>query len=309
MAISAIILILISGFLHSIWNYFAKRSRHKLCFIWLIKFCSLFLLLPLIVLWYHFHPEISSSSFNLVPFLAAVITSSLIHAFYNYFLAKAYIHGEISLAYPVSRGSAPFLVAFFSFFFIGEKLSALGVTGMILTALGVFGVSFRRLNTITRHSNKSTQKNSPNKESKIRKSTWPTFAFAGLTALMISLYTLIDGMAARKFGVIIFMYSYSVVSTAMLAIPIMRSNTKALKDEIISNYLRILAAGILMPASYILALYAMRIANLGYVATMRNISIVFATLIGIVKLEESYGKTKIISSLILFAGILAMGFS
>jgi len=197
----AILLILVSGLLHSIWNYLAKSSTNKIFFIWLMKLFSLFLLTPLVFYWYGFRESIFFHELSLGIFIGTVLLSGVVHFFYNYFLAKSYSYGEMSFAYPFARGSAPFLVALFSFLLLGEKLSFLGGAGMFLTALGVLLVSFK---------GGKEEGVEPVRKNKIN---LKTFIFAGLTALMIAIYTFVDGTAAREFGVILFMYSYSFIYT------------------------------------------------------------------------------------------------
>ncbi len=277
---TAVLLVLGSGFLHASWNLMAKKSKDKLSFLWAAKALALLLLSPIFLYYFLQLGGASLVKSNPFVFLVFGLGSGLVHFGYNYFLSMAYRYGDISFTYPIARGLAPFLVALFSFFFIGEAPSFSGAAGMTLVAFGtVFLVNSKR-------KSEGKQDDGGSNKSSIFKQRAPLL-FAGLTAITIALYLFLDGNGARRFTPFLFMYSYSFFSTIFLSLVVFRRREK-LFGEIRTNFKSICMTGIMMPLSYFLALSAMQLTQLGYVASFRNISVVFATLFGFFFLEEEF---------------------
>ena len=304
MGIIAVILVLASGGLHSIWNFLVKRSEDKLCFLWGAKVISVLLLSPLFSLYITFDVRIfRGDGGNLAYLLALGFISGTVHLLYNYFLSQAYRFGDISLSYPIARGAAPFLVVLVAFFFLGEVPSVLGLLGMLMVALGIVSMVITRSSGNPR---KYEEKNS-DPSSGLFGFQSPVL-FAAITAIMISGYVFIDGRGSRVFGPLVFMYVFSLISTTLLTIPMM-GKKNAVYRELKNNMGAVIGTGILMPLSYFLALQAMRLSPLAYVASLRNISIVFAAFLGVVVLLEPFTLTRFLGSIVIFGGALLLGMS
>lgn len=132
--------------------------------------------------------------------------------------------------------------------------------------------------------------------------------FAILTAATIASYMFLDGRGSREFTPFLFMCVYSLVSTILLTFPVLNRKDE-LVLEIKSNLRNIFFTGIMMPLSYFLALSAMQMTQLGYVASFRNISVVFATLLGLLKLKEEFTFFRLIGSIVIFLGAVLLGTS
>ncbi|MEF8798714.1 MAG: EamA family transporter, partial [Candidatus Bipolaricaulota bacterium] len=271
-------LVFASGFLHANWNYLAKKSTDKLSFLWGAKVFSLFIISPVFVYYLTSFPgRPSINNYSVLVGLGAA--SGVIHVLYVYFLSMAYRYGDISFSYPIARGTAPFIVALFSFLFIGELPSIAGFLGMALIALGIF--------FLVKSDLRENFNGSEDDRNVYIKDSGNAFIFAILTSLMIAFYIFLDGKGSRVFSPIIFMFVYSVFSTIFFTIPIVKRSKKLFK-EIKKNFVPMIATGVLEPLSYFLALQAMQLSQLGYVASLRNISIVFATLLGVIMLKEPF---------------------
>lgn len=301
MQLSAVLLVLASGILHSSWNFLAKSSKDKLSFLWGAKVTALILLSPGLVYYLIYSGGANglASSYPLLIYFG--LGSGFIHFFYNYFLSMAYRYGDISFTYPIARGLAPFLVALFSFFFLGEVPSLSGMMGMVLVASGMFFMV------------SSQVKNGKNEKEKVDDEKSITFGkapliFAVLTAVTIAAYIFLDGRGSREFTPFLFMYAYSLVSTILLTFPVLNRREKFVL-ELKSNLRTMISTGIMMPLSYFLALSAMQLAQLGYVASLRNISVVFATLLGLIKLKEEFTYLRLMGSIVIFLGavLLSLG--
>jgi len=298
LTLKPILLVLTSSVLHAAWNYLAKKSGDKLSFLFAVKTTSLVILTPVILFYLTGSAAIREGLANYRLLVVLALASGLIHSLYNFFLSRAYEYGDISVSYPIARGMAPFLVALFSFFFLGETPSSAGISGMALIALGIFLLV----------------KSRPPQEMEVEGREEVSYfnlknpvLFAILTAIMISLYVSFDGLGSRNFTPLSFMYFYSFVSIIFLSIPISRS-PGVLFRELRENKGAIFAGGVMMPLSYLLALHAMRLSQLGYVASLRNVSVVFAAFLGFLWLDEPFTPFRLGGSAIVFLGALFLGF-
>ncbi|MFB6290664.1 MAG: EamA family transporter [Candidatus Bipolaricaulia bacterium] len=299
MNLNAILLVLASGLLHANWNYLAKSSKDKLSFLWGAKVVSVLVVTPIFIYYLTFSPTgFRVGNLSLLITLGAV--SGLVHVFYFYFLSMAYRYGDISFSYPIARGTAPFLVALLSFFFLAESPSLAGLIGMVLIAIGI-GLLVNS-NSVETEADGSTVND---RNSILDKKKALTFAL--LTSIMISSYIFLDGKGSRVFTPIVFMYVYSVFSTLFFTTKIIK-RSKMLFRELEENLKPMMATGIMEPLSYFLALKAMQLSQLGYVASLRNVSILFATLLGVIRLNEQLTPARATGSIIVFLGVVSLGF-
>lgn len=297
MNLNAVSLVLASGLLHAIWNYLAKSSKDKLSFLWGAKVISVLVITPILI--YYLTQFPGNRPLNNLSFLFLLgATSGMVHVFYFYFLSMAYRYGDISFSYPIARGMAPFIVALLSFFFLAETPSLRGVVGMVLIALGIGSLV----------SSKSKGKGGDGDGEKEISSILnhkKALTFALLTSAMIASYIFLDGKGSRDFTPIIFMYVYSLFSTLFFTVPVIR-RSKKLFIELRENLNSMLATGIMEPLSYFLALQAMQISQLGYVASLRNVSILFAALLGIIRLNEPFTPARAFGSIVIFLGVVSL---
>jgi drug/metabolite transporter (DMT)-like permease len=100
----AILLVVLSGLIHSIWNLFTKKSINKVVFLWFCQCAAILIFLPLT-----FH-EMMVNVIDLGNGWVLILLSMLLHGVYLLLLAKTYSIGDLSQAYPVMRGISPILV-------------------------------------------------------------------------------------------------------------------------------------------------------------------------------------------------------
>src|SRR5690242_4439473 len=125
MSLLALGLVLIAAVTHASWNLLARRADEKLPFLWCTVLVASVVFLPL-GLWLALTQPVEPSGW------AVVALSALLEAFYYWTLSQAYRYGELSLVYPIARGSAPILVPLLAAAFLGERLSPLAAGGIVL---------------------------------------------------------------------------------------------------------------------------------------------------------------------------------
>jgi drug/metabolite transporter (DMT)-like permease len=137
MSLALLSLILIAAILHATWKFFAKRSGGRLAVLWLGAAISTLATIP---------AAVAAQWGKPIPHDGLVIgcVSGLIHCGYWWALARMYEHGDISLAYPIARGSGVAGTAIGSLLWLREPLSASGATGIALVCVGVFVLGYQR---------------------------------------------------------------------------------------------------------------------------------------------------------------------
>jgi uncharacterized membrane protein len=124
-----LLLVLSSGFLHSVWNLYTKRSLNKNVFLWFCQAVAIILFLPWALMEW-------DGSLMTSKGLLLIAASMSLHAGYIILLAATYTIGDLSQVYPIMRGTSPLLVPLMGVSFLHEKLSGLGWLGVILIVVG-----------------------------------------------------------------------------------------------------------------------------------------------------------------------------
>lgn len=281
---TALALLLAAALLHTGWNLFVKRAQEKLVFTWWALLLATLCFSPFLLLVGAFPPSIW-------PY---VLTSALVEAIYFLVLIGAYRIGDFSLVYPMARGAAPALLAFWAALFLGEHPNLAGTLGIVLLIAGLIVVG-------------GTTWWQQRKTSPI---AGTALGLALATAACVSIYSAIDGAAVR----IVEPAPYTVLVIGISAVWItplilIRYGKKALVSELRASWWRILLAGVLSQLTYMLVLLAFSFSSVSYSGAIREISVVFAALIGWRWLGEGLGWTRLLGSLLIFAGILVIAWA
>eukprot|EP00026_Physarum_polycephalum_P010911 Phypoly_transcript_11097.p1 GENE.Phypoly_transcript_11097~~Phypoly_transcript_11097.p1 ORF type:complete len:395 (+),score=42.72 Phypoly_transcript_11097:75-1187(+) len=150
------LMVLAAATVHAIWNFFARKVKGNLAVIFLSLYVGAILWLPPTI-YFYFRPLFSTSKFPLTSWQGAVVTiaTGLIHSFYFVFLGISYRHGEISVVYPIARGTGVALTAVVAYIFLGERAGLMGIFGMTAIVVGILaiGLKFELLQGIFKRGN------------------------------------------------------------------------------------------------------------------------------------------------------------
>jgi drug/metabolite transporter (DMT)-like permease len=217
------------------------------------------------------------------PYLAA---SVIIHLAYFAALIEAYRTGDLGQVYPIARGAAPLLTATATTFIIGEKLSVIGWGGIIALVAGVFLLSARGGRDLVKFDRRAV-------------------GYALLTALTICTYSVVDGIGARLSGDPI---SYSLTLFVGIALVMMPYAFYRDGRDVIpamqKYWRRGFAGGALQVISYGTVLWAMTLAPIAIVATLRETSVLFGAVIAVVGLKEPLRMTRIGAAVLIVCGLI-----
>lgn len=281
MPISALVLLFLSASMHALWNFLLKSAEEKFVAMGWQTILSGALALIVIIFYSGLPPR--------EMWLFAVI-SMLLEAIYFILLCIAYSDHDFSLIYPIARGAAPALLVVWTAIFLHEQLTTGGYIGLAMITTGMMVIGATAL-----------------LQSKGEKIHLKGILTALTVALVISLYTFVDGKAVKSgpalpYGLFMFVM-IPLVTTPYIAYQYgLDSFPRVWKKN--WNYL--LIGGGLGVVAYMLALFAYTSAPLSYSGAIREVSAVIGAFLGWRFLKEQMGGVRVVGSVIVFAGVMVI---
>ena len=258
MPLSALALVLMAALLHAAWNLAAKKAAGDHHFLFLAV-CLMALLWSPVLLWFGPEevPRWSARDW------AVVACSGLIHVLYFSTLLTGYRVADLTVVYPVARGSGPLLTALGASLWLDESLGPLSLAGIAAMALGIWLIA-------------GGARPSPDRQRLRAGLLW-----GGLTGVMIAAYTVVDGWAMRValLSPLVYDYFANVFRLPFLLPWVWRDRQRAWPAWR-AQWKPALILAVCSPAAYILVLTAMTLAPVSHVAPAREVSMLFAALLG-----------------------------
>ncbi len=280
----ALSLILAAAVIHASWNYFLKRSGGGAVFVWLFATLSALIYLPLaaLIIWW-VKPEFGWVHYGLM------FASAVLHTAYYLLLDRGYRSGDLSVVYPIARGTGPLITVLCAVLLLGEHPTPIAVAGR--------AADRRRRGRADRRP--AQPAGSPG--------TYQAVGFALLTGCMIASYTLVDKIAVAAWLIPPLVQDWATnLGRVLLMTPMMLSR----RHEIVPTWLRakkeIVAVALLCPLSYILVLTAMVFTPVSYVAPAREVSILVAAFMGTQWLAEGDVKRRLTAAAAMVFGIVCL---
>ena len=272
-------IVLLAALMHASWNAIVKTGGDGLLMFVLIKAPTM--VIGAVVLAVVGLPNAAS-----IPY---AIGSAAAFSAYCFLLIWAYRVGDFNFVYPVARGSAPLCVALLSGLLLGERLSGLGLSGVLIISAGIAVLAYHP-RIVSRH--------------------LPDLLRAMGVGLCIGVYTLIDGVGARISGNFL---GYVAILTIFSGIPLMTAAFFLRGGETVDFLRREWKAGIIggamMFAAYAIVIYALTLSQMALVAALRETSVIFAAVIGTLILKEPLGAKRIFAAMVVAAGIILVALS
>src|SRR5512143_1245351 len=280
MSPTALLLVLLAAICHSAWNLIVKTDARRLEIQSGALVVGTLLCAPVLL----FHPP-----WSLPPLAwAAVAVSALFESAYVLALTSAYGAGDMSLVYPVARGTGTVLVAPLAVLLLGERPSLQGALGIGLVVIGIF-LSHGALGGWA-----------------AARAHRRAVGWALLTGAMIAGYSLVNKVGVTLVPVPL--YAFLVfLADAVLVRLVQRwrgGSVPALRRD--APWGRIVAVGVLMMGAYLAVLIAMSQAPVSYVVATREISVVVAALLGALVLHERHSAARVAGAVVIFGGLCAI---
>ena len=270
------ILILFAALCHAGWSAIVKRHKSfsimgMTCIVEIIVFTPLvfFVPFPSLEIWYF------------------ILASVILHGFYRLSVIYSYKFGDLSFVYPIARGGSSLLIVILTIIILQEHISLLGFVGILIVCIGIFLISY----------------------SKNYKFNFSAFILALSTAFLITIYTIIDGIGVRlsenKFS---FLFWLLLLNGIPLLIISVFSKEKLLSNLNTKIIFWGIPAGILAILSYGIVVWSMQHLEIAYVSSIRETSIVLATIMGLIFLKEKKAKERILPAVLVVIGITIVYF-
>ena len=279
----ALALVLASAVAHATWNLFAKRAGGGIPFLWL----ALALAIPLYAPIAFAVLVLTGASLGVGSVLWMFVNAAL-NVAYFVFLQRGYRAGDLSIVYPLARGTGPVLATVGAVLIFGERPSALAIAGAVSIALGVL--------VLTGDPRKLRQRGVSR-----------AVGYALLTGVTIAAYTLWDkrGVTGLLIPPIVYEWGSNVWRVLILA-PFALPRRAEIRAEWAANRTAALAVAILSPLAYMLVLTALAISPVSYVAPAREIGILFGVILGARSLAEAEPARRSIAAALMVGGVIAL---
>lgn len=280
----ALALVVAAALAHASWNLFLKKARGGPAFMTLAAAAAALIWAPAAAAewWlkgYVFHP------IHLVP----IAVSAAVHAGYFLLLDRGYRYGDLSIVYPLARATGPVLTVVVAVTLLGERPGLVALGGALLVVTGAYLLTGNPLRLLSRDRPRGA-------------------GYALLTGATIAAYTVVDKIAVSKFLVPPIVFDWScVVGRLFIFLPLaLHGGTDAIAESWRLDRRAILVVAILSPLAYILVLTAMVFTPVSLVAPAREMSILFAALMGAHFLNERDAARRIIAAAAIVVGIIGL---
>ncbi|KPU84795.1 hypothetical protein JI58_01620 [Marinosulfonomonas sp. PRT-SC04] len=268
-------IVLLAAVLHATWNALVKASADRAIILALISFghfvlggiAALFVPIPAVESW---------------PFIAL---STVIHWAYYFTLFHSYRLGDLSRVYPIARGIAPVLVALGAQYIVGEVLPFAVWVGVLTVSAGIMLLA--KESTPTANSSAAT-------------------LVALATGFCIASYSITDGMGVRVAQSVIGYVAWLFIGEVFVALFLFYKKRHQIIKQQKSVWLVGLLGGVVSGIAYGLVIYAKSLTLLALVSTLRETSVIFAALIGIIMFGERPWKSRILASCFVLIGVVIM---
>jgi drug/metabolite transporter (DMT)-like permease len=282
MTFAALCLVLLAALTHASWNLSAKYAAESRHFVWLFSAGSVLVYGPVVaaVLFVE-RPEFEARHWM------ALAATSVLHLLYSLSLQTGYRHSDLSVVYPIARGTGPLLSFIGAAILLGETPTSQSIAGLVLIVGGILLVA-----GIVGHHRRAPR----------------VGVFYGLlTGALIAAYTLNDGWAVKMLLISPFVIDFTGNAFRMLVLAPRAWRDRARVALEARIYRKpVIIVSVLGPLGYILVLFAMRMAPISHVAPARELSTLVGAWFGSRLLREDSGPWRIAGAALIVAGVIAL---
>lgn len=287
MTLASLFLVVLASFIHATWNLLAKRAASVgPVFVFAYNLIACVAYAPWVL--YLLTQGGIGWTWTGIGF---VLLSGLIHLAYSLCLQRGYQVGDLSVVYPLARGTGPMLSTIGAFVILGETPTGKGLAGLVLVVAGILLIATQgKLSAFTQ----------PGGHAGIR---WGT-----ATGGLIASYTVVDAYAVKTLGIApVVLDWFSNLLRFFLLLPLILANPRPAIAAMRGHWWTALGVGLLSPLSYILVLAALTGgAPLSLVAPMREMSMMVGALMGMLILREAVGPWRLAGCGVLIAGVILL---
>jgi len=280
MTTPVLLLVLLAALCHAGWNFAARRASGNFGILWL-GICIASVCMTPIALF-----VARDTGWETIPTPTAwvcVVATGVIHAVYFVLLARAYEGGDISVVYPVARGSGIGVTAVLAGLFLGEEIGLTGGAGIALISVGILAMGWPR-----------------------RDGPRPNLIMALAVGATIPAYSVIDKVGVSLVHPVVYVWLMFVQSALLTAPRALRRHGDQLRRAL-GSYLRpALIVGLGSMTTYLTILFAYRLGPVSYIVAARELSVVVGAGLGVAFLGERLTGTKALAIVAIALGLVAL---
>lgn len=276
-------LVLASAVMHATWNLLAKRVGGGMAVVWLFSTVAAVVYLPLaIAVLIIQQPTLGVRE---LLFLCGSVT---LHVAYYFLLQRGYSSGDLSLVYPLARGTGPALAVFGAILLLGERPSPGAFAGAILVSIGVFMLAGNLL-TLRGHPNSAA------------------IGYGLLCGLSVAAYTLWDKEAVSTLLIPPVVLTWvGSAAQAVVLVPAALKSKDVVRDAWTNHRRAVLGIGVLDSLGYILFLIALSFGTISILAPLRQTSILIGAFMGVRLLSEEASRRRLVAAGVMLVGVIAL---
>lgn len=285
--LTSVLLVVTAAILHATWNLLAKRAAHAgAAFVAAYNLVAFVAYAPW-ALWTAFHDGMRWSG----PIAVCLAASGLIHLIYSLVLQRGYRAADLSVVYPVARGTGPLLSALAAILLLGEQPGPGGLAGLAAVVVGILLIAT---------GGRRSAFDRPDARAGV--------GWGAATGGLIASYTVVDGFGVKRLGIAPVLLDWCSNSLRfILLLPLIARDPAGARQAMRGHWPNAIAVGLISPLGYILVLGALQAgAPLSLVAPMREMSMMVATLFGMVLLREPVGPARLAGCACVAAGVVLL---
>jgi uncharacterized membrane protein len=282
MTLSIFLLVIFSAFCHATWNFAARKAAGNLMAIWLGLWIGCAVMLPgalgVIV-----HDGLRQTAE--LPAISCILATGLIHIVYFRLLAAAYEEGEISLVYPIARGSGIAFTAILAGLLLKEHLTPLGALGIGLVFMGILSLSRDAHQRV--HDTKAIR------------------LALGIGASIVA-YSIVDKIGVSYVHPLVYIWSLLLIIAIGLTPVLIRRYRGRLWQTArqFTGYAAIIGIG--SAGTYLMILFAFTRGPVNYIVAVREFAVVLGALAGVIFLKERLTLLKVVAICAIVIGVISI---
>lgn len=281
MSAFALTLLLIAAFVHIIPHAAIKGAGDRTAFVWWMLLVNGVVYAPVAILAHPFPPKAWEY----------IILSGLTETLYLLAISRAYHGGELSMAYPLARGSAPLFLLISSALLLHEPISRSGAAGILLIAAGVYLINLTSLGDWLEP---------------LRALRHPSPRWAVVAGMFTATYTTIDKLGVQLAPPLIYIYLALVTTfVAYTPLTLIACGWPSMRATLRASPWRVVIAGAAMPLAYALVLVAMRLGTFAsYAGSVREVSVIVAAFAGVIFFGEKLSVARVAGAVVIVSGVV-----
>jgi drug/metabolite transporter (DMT)-like permease len=267
------VLALTAAVLHASWNLLVKQSADRRLALWGQFTIGGVLSAIALITW---------ALVGSLPHIAWewAIVSGATHVPYLMLLSRAYDRGDFSMSYPIVRGAGALAAAAGGVLFLNDTLSLTSTIGILLAVLGLFVLA--------------------------KSGSWHVVGAALAVASTIAVYSVVDGHGTRQSQPVAYAFALNIAAAICVSLYASIRSRKHMIPTMRAHWKVMGAAGVFSTVAYMLVMIAYRHAPVGYVASLRESSVVIAAFAGWKLLDEGDHRRRITSAAIVLVGLVVL---